>query len=151
MLTGPPQANESMVYYRVKAVNSQGKRSTFSNEVNSRIPGSPQEKIASDPISSAHSPVDYALLVNYPNPFNLVTHIRFRLPEDSRVRIQIYNITGEFIVTLTDRAYSAGDHEIPFDATDLPSGIYLYRMWAKPSLTGEAGGYSQVRKMMLLK
>lgn len=143
MLTGPPQANESMVYYRLKAVDSQGKRSTFSNEVNSRIPGSPQEKIASNSTGSDPLSGDYALLANYPNPFNPVTHIRFRLPEDSRVRIQIYNITGEFIVTLTDQAYSAGDHEISFDAKDLSSGIYVYRM--------ETGGYSQVRKMMVLK
>lgn len=144
IVTGPPTANEIKAYYRVKAVDTQPKESDFSNTVNIRVVGHAQEK----PGLTSQTPLaqtadGYFLFANYPNPFNPITHIRFHLPQDSRVCIQIYNIAGEYIATLTDRAYSAGDYEVTFDAKDLPSGIYLYRM--------EAGGYSQVRKMMVLK
>lgn len=144
IVSGPPVANESRVYYRVKAVDTQPKESDFSNTVNIRVVGGDIEKAGGESEMPFNEVADrYLLLANYPNPFNPITHIRFRLPEDSRVRIRIYNIAGEYMATLTDQAYSAGDYEISFDAKDLPSGIYLYRM--------EAGGYSQVRKMMVIK
>jgi hypothetical protein len=82
-------------------------------------------------------------LQNYPNPFNPETTIRFTLPEKSKVRLTVYSITGEYVVTLVNSVMNEGHHQVTFDASKLASGIYLYRI--------QAGEFTQVRKMMLLK
>ncbi|MBD3232634.1 MAG: T9SS type A sorting domain-containing protein [candidate division Zixibacteria bacterium] len=73
-------------------------------------------------------PSDYALVGNYPNPFNAVTTIRFDLPVESDVNLSIYNLLGQNIETLIDREISAGQHNIKFDASDYGSGVYFYRL-----------------------
>lgn len=89
-------------------------------------------------------PNSYSLTQNYPNPFNPSTRINFSLPVEENVSLKIYDILGREIRTLVNNELtSAGEYSINFDATDLPSGIYLYRL--------QAGKFSQVKKMMLLK
>ena len=93
-------------------------------------------------------PESYALVQNYPNPFNPETEIRFQLPKDSHVVLRIFNTLGQEIRTLTDREYEAGLHRVRWDAEDnngnvVSSGIYLYQL--------RAGGFSQIRKMTLLR
>lgn len=92
-------------------------------------------------------PTKFELSQNYPNPFNPVTKIDFTLPEESKVQITIYDITGREIKTLLYDTKGAGYHTASFNAANLSSGIYIYRIFAK-SIKSE---YSSIRKMTLLK
>ncbi len=88
-------------------------------------------------------PETYALASNYPNPFNPSTEIRFTLPEASAVSLVVYDVMGREVERLLDKTLGAGYHEARWDATGLPSGVYLYRI--------EAGSFAQTRHMTLLK
>lgn len=80
---------------------------------------------------------------NYPNPFNPSTTIRYGLPNRSHVTLAIYNALGQQVATLVEGAAEAGYHEVKFDASELASGVYLYRM--------QAGEFVQTRKLLLLQ
>ena len=90
-----------------------------------------------------NNPAQYGLSQNYPNPFNPNTTIKFSIPEASNVTLKVFNTLGEEISVLVNRVMEAGTHEINFDASQLQSGIYFYRI--------DAGAFSQVKKMTLLK
>ncbi|MCU0342191.1 MAG: T9SS type A sorting domain-containing protein [Ignavibacterium sp.] len=89
------------------------------------------------------APKKFELSQNYPNPFNPTTTIRFSLPEASTVKLTVFNILGQEIKTLVNEFKESGVHTINFDASELNSGIYIYKI--------EAGTYTQSRKMMLVK
>ncbi len=72
-------------------------------------------------------PDSYRLSQNYPNPFNAETVIEFDLPQQSYVTIEIYDLLGRRVVTLVDNPKEAGFHQITWDTTDQPSGIYFYK------------------------
>ena len=72
-------------------------------------------------------PMSYTLHQNYPNPFNLETTISFDLPEPAYVRIDVYDINGRLLTTLTDMDYEAGRYDIAFDVTNIASGVYFVR------------------------
>ncbi|MEM6645513.1 MAG: T9SS type A sorting domain-containing protein [Bacteroidota bacterium] len=76
----------------------------------------------------AELPTDVTLAQNYPNPFNPVTTIAYALPQSSTVRLVVYDALGRLAQTLFDGTQPAGNHTVTFDATNLPSGVYLYRM-----------------------
>ncbi len=103
------------------------------------------EKTQIEAISSFESNrIDnYRLLHNYPNPFNPYTTISFTLPESENVELVIYNQIGKEVVTLFSGTLSAGHHSCRFDAGNLASGIYYYRL--------QAGGFQEVKKMIILK
>lgn len=88
-------------------------------------------------------PTEFSLAQNYPNPFNPTTKIKFGLPEAANVSLRVYNILGEEVATLVNSELAAGFHTINFNATNLTSGLYIYRI--------EAGSFVEVRKMMLMK
>jgi hypothetical protein len=88
-------------------------------------------------------PTAYSLNQNYPNPFNPNTMISYALPIASNVKISVYNAIGETVQILENGFKSAGNYTVSFNASNVPSGIYFYRI--------DAGTFTQVRKMMLLK
>ncbi|MBN8704722.1 MAG: T9SS type A sorting domain-containing protein [Bacteroidetes bacterium] len=85
----------------------------------------------------------FSLEQNYPNPFNPETMIRFTMPEQERVKLTLYSVTGQKIGILLDETRRAGTHQIRFRADHLASGVYLYKI--------DAGTYSETRKMILIK
>jgi hypothetical protein len=101
-------------------------------------------------------PEDFALFQNYPNPFNPETEIRFQLPKAGHVVMKIYNLLGEEIRTLVDEQREAGYHTVRWDGKDkngkpVASGVYLYQLRASDTSTGLRQGFSQVKKMSLLR
>ncbi|HEX2865779.1 MAG TPA: CHRD domain-containing protein [Ignavibacteriales bacterium] len=101
------------------------------------------EKVNVSTAERPQSPKTFSLGQNYPNPFNPSTSIRFTLPNSGLVNLTIYNMLGQRVATLMDRQMNAGSYEVKFDASRLPSGMYLYRL--------SAGDNVSVKKMMLLK
>jgi hypothetical protein len=65
---------------------------------------------------------------NYPNPFNAETKIRFRLNENARIHLAVYNVLGQKVEVLADGEYPAGNHFVTWVGGDLPSGVYFYRL-----------------------
>jgi len=88
-------------------------------------------------------PRAFALAQNHPNPFNPATTIEYALPEDARVRLEVYDVTGRRVARLLDERQAAGFKSLRWDAGDLPSGIYFYRI--------EAGDFRETRRMVLVK
>ena len=89
------------------------------------------------------APKKFELSQNYPNPFNPTTTIRFSLPEAGNVKLTLFNILGQEIKTLVNEFKEAGVHTINFDASELNSGMYIYKI--------ETGTFVQTRKMTLVK
>ena len=92
---------------------------------------------------------EFMLYQNYPNPFTPTTKIEYAIPKDNFVNIKIYNLLGKEIMSLVDDLKKAGRYEISFDGSNLPSGVYYYKI--KAGSPREAGGFEQVRKMLLIK
>ena len=92
---------------------------------------------------ATEKPVTYELGQNYPNPFNPTTVIPFAIPESGHVTITVYNALGREVMRLADRQYDSGRHRVSFDAANVSSGLYFYRI--------KAGNFTKVKKMMLLK
>jgi hypothetical protein len=88
-------------------------------------------------------PQIYALEQNYPNPFNPTTMIGFSLPESTSVTLSVYNVMGQRVSVVYSGVKEAGMHTVSFDAGNLSSGMYIYRL--------QAGSFVQTRKMMLMK
>lgn len=91
----------------------------------------------------SETPDDFKLYQNFPNPFNPTTTLAFYLPKDSYATLRIYNVLGVEVAILLEGRRSAGTHTVVWDAQDLPSGIYAYRL--------TAGSFVAVRKMVLMK
>ena len=88
-------------------------------------------------------PDGYYLTQNFPNPFNPTTTIEFQIPKQSLVELKIYDILGREIQTLVNKVLEAGDYTYSFDAGNLASGIYLYKL--------KVNSFVQVKKMILLR
>ena len=88
-------------------------------------------------------PAEYTLSQNHPNPFNPTTTIKYRLPLSGEVSLIVYNLLGEEVASLVNGTVPAGNHRVSWDASNVASGIYFYRL--------QAGDFVQTRKMLLLK
>ena len=88
-------------------------------------------------------PKKYMLYQNYPNPFNPTTTIKFDLPEASQVNLNVYNILGEKVISLSNGFLEAGYHSVIFNAANLASGTYIYIL--------QAQNFANTKKMLLLK
>lgn len=109
-------------YVLLKTVNS---GITFVNDEESKIP------------------TDFYISQNYPNPFNPVTKIRYEIPTRSNVNISVFNILGELVSVLVNEVQEPKTYEIKFDASLLPSGVYIYRI--------NSENYTHSQKMVLIK
>ena len=96
-------------------------------------------------------PETISLKQNYPNPFNPSTTISYSISEISFIRLKIYNSIGEEIVSLVNEVKDAGEHTINFNAANLSSGVYYYRLLAGNLSAGSEGIYTETRQMILLK
>ena len=88
-------------------------------------------------------PQELLLYPAYPNPFNPTSNISWQLAVSSPVNLSVYNLEGQRVAVLVDERQPAGFHQVEFDASELASGIYLYRL--------RAGKYVETRKMVLMK
>jgi hypothetical protein len=88
-------------------------------------------------------PDEYSMSQNYPNPFNPTTTINYALPEESKVVIKLYDILGADVAVLVDENKKAGYHKLNFNAAELSSGVYFYRI--------KAGSFIDTKKFVLLK
>lgn len=119
-------ASEGTVYYRLLQYDYDGSMRIYGPET-----------------AEIGAVTEFSLGQNYPNPFNPVTTIRFALPEKSDVSLRVFDAQGSEVAVLASGTREAGRHEVQFEASNLPSGVYIYRL--------EAGNYRESRKLMLLK
>ncbi|MCL4512385.1 MAG: T9SS type A sorting domain-containing protein [Bacteroidetes bacterium] len=92
---------------------------------------------------STDLPTHFILSQNYPNPFNPATEISYDLPKRSHVLIAVFDVLGRNVGTLVNEEEAAGRYRVTFNASELPSGVYFYRI--------EAGTYHDTKKLLLLK
>ncbi|HEX76458.1 MAG TPA: T9SS type A sorting domain-containing protein [Dehalococcoidia bacterium] len=94
-------------------------------------------------IASVAEPAEFSLGQNRPNPFNPTTTIDYSLPQESHVKIAVYNTLGQQVDVLVDAVQPTGHHSLGWDASGLASGVYFYRI--------ETEGYTESKRMFLLK
>lgn len=123
----------SSYQFRVKAY-TRFASSAYSNTVSVTLTALDESKIV---------PKEYALFQNYPNPFNPVTTFRYRLPEKSFVEIRILDMLGRMVTSLVNKEQDIGEYNYLFNASCLPSGVYIYSI--------HAGKFRDFRKFILLK
>lgn len=99
--------------------------------------------ITSNDNQTTNSPEAYQLFQNYPNPFNPVTNISYTIPQNEIVSIKVYDILGKEVSTIVNGYQNAGLYTIQFDASNLASGVYFYKL--------TAGSYTKVLKMIVIK
>lgn len=121
--------NGERVFYRLKQIDLDGSFE-YSSEVTVDL-----------------NPAKFKLFQNYPNPFNPATNITFGLDKPGQIVLKIFSVTGEEVQTVLNEEMSPGVHTIKFDAGDLTSGIYIYKL----DLISESGSASSIKKMNLIK
>ena len=136
-------SNNIEILYKLKAVDLGNNKSGFSGTVTFNQKGGGLEKIASNG-SNDQAPKTFTLAQNYPNPFNPATTITFSLPKQSHVQLTVFDLNGRQVAKIINRELPEGSYSLPFDASHLASGTYLYRLSAGQNFT-------QTRKMMLIK
>ncbi len=95
------------------------------------------------PADSVPVPTHYSLSQNFPNPFNPSTTITYSLPREGHVRLVVYNVLGQRVMTLVDSEQASGTHDVIFNGSDLASGVYFYKLTAGPRIL--------TNKMMMIK
>ena len=95
------------------------------------------------PVESEGVPESFVLAQNYPNPFNPSTQISYELGVATAVKLSVYSLDGKLVKTLVNGTQPAGSHQVPFDASELSSGLYLYRI--------ETNQFTQTRMMSFIK
>jgi hypothetical protein len=88
-------------------------------------------------------PTEFSLAQNYPNPFNPSTTITFSIPNEQLVSLKVFNSLGEEVANLVNENKPIGNYSVSFDASELPSGVYFYKI--------SAGNFVETKKMILLR
>lgn len=135
--SSPTSQNLTHIYF------SNGSNKAWCTGDNGIILHSSKGDITTNIASNSFLPLSFSLHQNYPNPFNPSTIISFELPNSSVVKLTIYNFLGKEIATLVNKTLSPGKYEFEWNARNLSSGIYFYRL--------EAAEFIETRKMVLLK
>jgi hypothetical protein len=94
-------------------------------------------------IHDGRTPKSFALEQNYPNPFNPATVIQYAVPATQYISLKVYNVLGEIVSTLVNGVQDAGYKSVEWNAANLPSGIYFYRL--------RAGSLNETKKLILLR
>jgi hypothetical protein len=100
------------------------------------------------------TPITYSFSQNYPNPFNPTTTINYSIPTNSFVTLKVFNILGQEVALLVNETLAAGKYTVTFNAANLTSGVYFYRVEATPVREGAAaltGSFYSVKKMLLIR
>ncbi len=118
--------------FEFRGISGRGDNLLLPGKSVTTLVGTIDESIIAD-IDDEKVPQGYQLYQNYPNPFNPETKIRFQLPENQRVRINIYNLLGQKVKTLVNQPYSQGLHTVQWNGDNdfgeqVASGIYIYRL-----------------------
>ena len=132
--------------YRAMAISEDGMRLAvggFSSAAPIQLFRHKTDTSVEDEPSLSEVPGGFLLEQNYPNPFNPATTIRYTIPSNMEVRIDVYNVAGQRVATLVNERQEAGVHTATFDGTYMASGVYLYRL--------TAGDFVETRKMTLIK
>lgn len=125
-------------HYKLKAIDNTNKESVFSDPDWIDALSGPMEK------SGKYSEkVSYALYDNYPNPFNPTTTISYSIKKNGLTSLKVYDILGNEVATLVNENETAGNYSVEFNAEQLPSGIYIYRLIS--------GSFTASKKLILLK
>lgn len=137
----PPLGSEGQdVYYRITAMISIYQESEPSNEVHidaRRIKRKETDGNDSQPLLS------YSLSQNYPNPFNPTTTISYSIKDVGLVELKVYDILGNEVAVLVNEQKASGNYSVKFDASNIPSGIYFYKL--------TSGNYTETKKLILVK
>lgn len=128
-------------YYSVSSVDNTNKESEKSDSVRTIVKG--EIRIEKRLLSDNQKELTYSLGKNFPNPFNPSTNINFSLPENGQVVLKLYNILGQVVKTLVDENLERGSYQLKLNASDLPSGMYIYSM--------QMNNFSSSKKMILTK
>ena len=138
-----PLAASGDFYWRVNAQNFGG----ASSYAGPRLFSTGTVLSVDEPVGGA--PKVFALMQNYPNPFNPTTTISYDLPKTSYVRVVIYDVLGRVVATLVDGVQAANSYRLEWNASNVASGMYFYRMNARSA--DNSGDFSAVKKLLLLK
>jgi len=130
------QLQNGKYFWKVKSYTSSSTY-TFSNVMSFVV------NIPTDVNSEKDTPFEFYLDQNFPNPLNPSTTIKYSIPKSSQVSLKIFNMLGEELETLVNEEKTVGTYEVNWNAANLPSGVYFYRL--------QAGDFVQTRKMILLK
>lgn len=128
--------------FKVTAVDLGSHESEPSNIVESRLVGSPPSKAGAEN-PGRETLFDYSLGQNYPNPFNPTTTINYSIKSAGLVTLKVYDMLGTEAVSLVNEVKEAGSYSVTFNASELPSGIYVYRI--------TSGNFVDTKKLILLK
>ena len=130
------------IQYKVTCMDTQYKESVPSDPVTAFVQGAPPSKIVvNTPIENL--PSEYSLSSNYPNPFNPSTIINYAVKDAGLVSIKVFDILGSEVATLVNEIKEAGNYSLEFNASALPSGVYIYTL--------QVNGFSSSKKMLLMK
>jgi len=150
--TAPPpqQCTNTCVYqYRITAVDivdiingNNSLESTPSNIVTATlVGGGPPQKIVADP--GSNELIEFSLSQNYPNPFNPNTTIDYSVKSSGLATLKVYDMLGTEVASLVNENKEAGNYSVEFNASELPSGMYVYRL--------TSGNFVDTKKLLLLK
>lgn len=105
--------------------------------------------VSVDKKTNENSPLTYGLSQNYPNPFNPITTINYSIAKNSAVKITVFDLLGRKVSVLENSHKSAGYHNVIFNASDLASGVYIYRIDSVPA--DGSPGFTDNKKLILIK